>query len=58
MDSADTFPVVLQRADAWMAERQLGTEHTFAVLTDGYVVFAYDKNKKCSALRDYAFLCN
>lgn len=35
VDYADTFPVVLERVNRWMKEKQLGTKYTYAVVTDG-----------------------
>ncbi|KAK2859146.1 hypothetical protein Q5P01_003766 [Channa striata] len=41
VDEADTFPAVLQRAIAWLQERELGTKYKYAILTDG----AWDMSK-------------
>ena len=35
VDEADTFPAVLQRVVLWLQERELGTKHKYAMLTDG-----------------------
>lgn len=36
VDKADSFSSVLQRAVAWLQEKDLGTKYKYAVLTDGY----------------------
>lgn len=41
VDEADLFPVVLERAVAWLQERELGTKYKYAILTDG----AWDMSK-------------
>ena len=35
VDTADTFPRVLERFSAWLESHHLGTKHTFALVTDG-----------------------
>ncbi|RXM94765.1 3'-5' exoribonuclease 1 [Acipenser ruthenus] len=35
VDKADTFPNVLQKVVDWLKEKELGTKHKYAVLTDG-----------------------
>ena len=35
VDKADTFPQVLERFNTWLESHQLGTKHTFALITDG-----------------------
>ncbi|KAK2882901.1 3'-5' exoribonuclease 1 [Channa argus] len=41
VDDADPFPAVLHRVIAWLQERELGTKHKYAILTDG----AWDMSK-------------
>ncbi|KAG5835173.1 hypothetical protein ANANG_G00269320 [Anguilla anguilla] len=41
VDKADSFSSVLQRAVAWLQEKELGTKYKYAVLTDG----AWDMSK-------------
>ncbi|XP_051248539.1 3'-5' exoribonuclease 1 [Dicentrarchus labrax] len=41
VDEAEPFPEVLQRAVAWLQERELGTKYKYAILTDG----AWDMSK-------------
>ncbi|XP_072309822.1 3'-5' exoribonuclease 1 isoform X2 [Eucyclogobius newberryi] len=41
VDDADPFPVVLEKAVAWLQERELGTKYKYAILTDG----AWDMSK-------------
>lgn len=36
VDDAEPFPAVLERVVAWLQERELGTKHKYAILTDGY----------------------
>uniref|UniRef100_A0A8C6WVN9 3'-5' exoribonuclease 1 n=1 Tax=Neogobius melanostomus TaxID=47308 RepID=A0A8C6WVN9_9GOBI len=36
VDEADPFPSVLEKAVAWLQERELGTKYKYAILTDGY----------------------
>ena len=35
VDSADEFPVVLQRVEQWLRDHELGSKHKFVVATDG-----------------------
>ena len=35
VDKADTFPGVLNRFNTWLESHKLGTQHTFALVTDG-----------------------
>ncbi|NWJ01244.1 ERI1 exoribonuclease, partial [Crypturellus undulatus] len=35
VDKADTFPQVLQNVVEWMRQRELGTKHSYCLLTDG-----------------------
>ena len=37
VDKAETFPYVLDHVTEWMEERRLGSDKSFAVVTDGYV---------------------
>lgn len=41
VDEADPFPSVLEKAVAWLQERELGTKYKYAILTDG----AWDMSK-------------
>ena len=41
VDSAEEFPAVLARMETWMMKHYLGVDHTFAVVTDGYVYLFY-----------------
>lgn len=41
VEEADTFPPVLEKAVAWLQERELGTKYKYAILTDG----AWDMSK-------------
>ncbi|XP_041476908.1 3'-5' exoribonuclease 1-like [Lytechinus variegatus] len=34
VDKADTFPVVLEKAERWMKQKGLGSKHSFAIATD------------------------
>ncbi|VVC37331.1 Ribonuclease H-like domain,Exonuclease, RNase T/DNA polymerase III [Cinara cedri] len=35
IDSADPFPICLKRFKEWLKKHELGTKHTFSVVTDG-----------------------
>ncbi|MGH0178021.1 UNVERIFIED_CONTAM: hypothetical protein FKN15_076564 [Acipenser sinensis] len=46
VDKADTFPNVLQKVVDWLKEKELGTKHKYAVLTDGGVKDVLKKRLK------------
>jgi hypothetical protein len=38
VDSAEEFPAVFTEFERWMEDLGLGSQHTFAFVTDGYAV--------------------
>ncbi|CAL8323367.1 unnamed protein product [Lota lota] len=51
VDEADTFPQVLQRVVLWLQERELGTKHKYAMLTDGSWDMSKFLNIQCRVSR-------
>ncbi|KAJ0012634.1 hypothetical protein NQD34_016968 [Periophthalmus magnuspinnatus] len=51
VDEADPFPVVLEKAVAWLQERELGTKYKYAILTDGAWDMSKFLNIQCSISR-------
>ncbi|KAK0153519.1 3'-5' exoribonuclease 1 [Merluccius polli] len=51
VDEADTFPQVLQRVVLWLQERELGTKHKYALLTDGSWDMSKFLNIQCRVSR-------
>ncbi|XP_072261340.1 3'-5' exoribonuclease 1 isoform X2 [Pyxicephalus adspersus] len=51
IDQADTFPVVLQSVVDWMREKELGTKHKYAILTDGSWDMSKFLNMQCRISR-------
>uniref|UniRef100_H3D565 3'-5' exoribonuclease 1 n=1 Tax=Tetraodon nigroviridis TaxID=99883 RepID=H3D565_TETNG len=51
VDKAEPFPAVLERAVAWLQERELGTKYKYAILTDGSWDMSKFLNIQCQISR-------